>query len=53
MAIIGADSANIATEGLSLGLAGGVRSYAAGLSRDQSSEPALAWSCGPQISYRF
>jgi len=38
---------------LALGLAGGVRSYAAGLTRDRSSEPALAWSFGPQISYRF
>ncbi len=38
---------------LALGLGGGVRSYAAGLTRERSSEPALAWSFGPQISYRF
>jgi hypothetical protein len=38
---------------LALGLAGGVRSYSAGLSRARSSDPALSWSAGPAISYRF
>lgn len=38
---------------LALGLGGGVRSYSAGLTRERSSDPALAWSFGPAISYRF
>lgn len=38
---------------LALGLGGGVRSYNAGLKRQRSSDPALAWSVGPAIAYRF
>jgi hypothetical protein len=38
---------------LAFGLGGGVRSYNAGLKRQRSSDPALAWSVGPAIAYRF
>lgn len=38
---------------LALGLGGGLRSYGAGLGRERSNEPALAWSAGPAIAYRF
>lgn len=38
---------------LAFGLGGGVRSYNAGLKRQRSSDPALAWSVGPTIAYRF
>jgi hypothetical protein len=38
---------------LALGLGGGVRSFSAGLTRERSSDPALSWSFGPAISYRF
>jgi hypothetical protein len=38
---------------LAFSLGGGVRSYNAGLKRERSSDPALAWSVGPAIAYRF